>query len=103
MESFKLTSEAPLSILIPPMFRNAFLVKSQSAVYHCKLAYSGEYADAGDQKKVKWDMKKLESSGTRFLIIYLREMHEMVQLTQVHPLLGEIETQNIVSSMDAKC
>ena len=26
----------------------------------------------------------------------------MVQLTQVHPLMGEIETQNIVSSMDAK-
>lgn len=58
-ESFKLTSEAPLSILIPPMFGNAFLVKSQSAVYHYKLAYSGDYADAGGQKTVRWDDEEI--------------------------------------------
>ena len=62
-ETFKLTSEAPLSILIPPMFGNAFLVKSQSAVYHYKLAYSGKYADADDQKTVKWDN---EESGIQW-------------------------------------
>jgi dTDP-4-dehydrorhamnose 3,5-epimerase len=54
-ESFNLSSKVPLSILIPPMFGNAFLVKSTSAVYHYKLAYTGDYADAGDQKTVKWD------------------------------------------------
>ena len=54
-ESFDLSGESPTSILVPPMFGNAFLVKSYVATYHYKLAYIGEYNDADKQYTVKWD------------------------------------------------
>lgn len=42
------------SILIPPGMGNAFLVKSDVATYHYKLAYHGQYIDADDQFTVSW-------------------------------------------------
>ena len=63
-ESFALNSDKPMSILIPPMFGNAFLVKSQEAVYHYKVSYKDKYMDAADQFtakcndpeiNIKWD------------------------------------------------
>jgi dTDP-4-dehydrorhamnose 3,5-epimerase len=36
-------------------FGNAFLVLSGEAVYHYKLAYEGDYRDAGEQFTFAWD------------------------------------------------
>ena len=58
-ESFKIDSECPISILIPPGMGNAYYVESDKAVYHYKLAYEGEYIDADQQFSVKWDDPKI--------------------------------------------
>ena len=34
---------------------NAYFVSSDVAVYHYKLAYIGDYIDAGSQFSLKWD------------------------------------------------
>ena len=52
---FNISSENPISVLIPPSFGNAYLAKSEKVVYHYKLAYNGEYIDAADQFTYKWD------------------------------------------------
>ena len=44
-----------LQVLVPPRFVNGFYVLSDKAVYHYKLAYSGDYIDADQQMVVKWD------------------------------------------------
>tara|TARA_B110000003_G_scaffold275041_1_gene316523 strand:+ start:2079 stop:2600 length:522 start_codon:yes stop_codon:yes gene_type:complete len=54
-EIFKLDGVSPVSLLVPPGMGNAYLVKSNSAVYHYKLAYEGDYIDASEQFSVKWD------------------------------------------------
>ncbi len=54
---FNISSENPISVLIPPYFGNAYLVKSEKVVYHYKLAYNGDYIDAADQFTFKWDDK----------------------------------------------
>ena len=54
-EMFKLGGDLPISLLVPPGMGNAYLVKSNSAVYHYKLAYEGDYIDASEQFSVKWD------------------------------------------------
>lgn len=54
-EIFKLDGDSPVSLLVPPGMGNAYLVKSNSAVYHYKLAYEGDYIDASEQFSVKWD------------------------------------------------
>lgn len=54
-EIFKLDGLSPVSLLVPPGMGNAYLVKSNSAVYHYKLAYEGDYIDASEQFSVKWD------------------------------------------------
>ncbi len=43
------------SLFIPPMVGNAFLVKSDIAVYHYKFAYDGDYLDYDKQFTVKWN------------------------------------------------
>ena len=53
--SFELSVERPTSILIPPGFGNAFQCLSETAVYHYKLAYTGDYNDADKQFTFKWD------------------------------------------------
>ena len=58
-ESFHLDKDNRLMILIPPGFGNAFYVKSDSAIYHYKLAYKGNYIDAEDQFTVAWDDNRL--------------------------------------------
>ncbi len=54
-ESFIISDKNPFSILLPPGIGNSFLVRSDVAVYHYKLAYPGEYLDAKDQFSVKWN------------------------------------------------
>jgi dTDP-4-dehydrorhamnose 3,5-epimerase len=43
---------------------NAYYVSSESAVYHYKLAYDGDYIDANDQFSLSWDD---ESIGIKWL------------------------------------
>jgi dTDP-4-dehydrorhamnose 3,5-epimerase len=50
-----INEENPMSVLLPPGIGNAFYVQSEMAVYHYKLAYSGEYLDAEDQFSMKWN------------------------------------------------
>ena len=54
-ESFTINSDNPFSVLIPPNMGNSFFVKSNTAIYHYKLAYEGEYLDAEDQFSIKWN------------------------------------------------
>ena len=52
---FNIKDSNRFSILIPPMVGNGFRVKSDIAVYHYKLSYSGDYLDAKSQYTLKWD------------------------------------------------
>ena len=57
--SFDINKNNRYSILIPPMVGNGFRVKSESAVYHYKLAYLGKYFDYSDQFTYPWNDKNL--------------------------------------------
>lgn len=50
-----LNNENKISVLIPPMFLNGHLVLSDSAVFHYKWSYKGEYPDVEDQLSVHYD------------------------------------------------
>ena len=58
-EKFIINKENQVLILIPPGLGNAYYVSSDQAVYHYKLAYSGEYIDAEDQFTYKWNDENL--------------------------------------------
>jgi len=58
-ESFVLNHLRPEMILMPPGFGNAFLVKSDFAVYNYKLAYQGKYNDFDKQFTYKWNDKRI--------------------------------------------
>ena len=64
-ECFDLGSDNHQLILIPPGLGNAFLVKSELATYHYKLAYQGDYADVDDQFTVAWDDSRLNINWPR--------------------------------------
>jgi dTDP-4-dehydrorhamnose 3,5-epimerase len=50
-----LSNKNKKSLLLPPGVANGFLVMSEFALYHYKLSYDGEYADALDQFTIKYD------------------------------------------------
>ena len=54
-ESFNINENNQISVLIPPYLGNAYYVKSESAIYHYKLAYKGDYIDADKQFSYKWN------------------------------------------------
>jgi len=54
-EAFVLSSENYTQVLIPPGFVNGYYVESVFAVFHYKLAYDGEYFDAGEQMTYLWN------------------------------------------------
>lgn len=54
-EKLIINQDSQISVLLPPNFGNAFVVNSEVAIYHYKLAYLGEYVDAEDQFSVRWD------------------------------------------------
>jgi dTDP-4-dehydrorhamnose 3,5-epimerase len=58
-DSFILNSEKYTQILIPPGFVNGYYVKSEFAIFHYKLAYDGEYIDAGEQMTFLWNDPEL--------------------------------------------
>ena len=59
-ECFDLGSHNHQMILIPPKLGNAFYVNSESAIYHYKLAYEGDYADYDQQFTVAWNDPRLK-------------------------------------------
>jgi len=57
-DAWTLSSDDYRQVLIPPNFVNGYYVKSPKAVFHYKLAYEGEYIDAGEQMTFAWNDKK---------------------------------------------
>ena len=58
-EDFIINENQPRLILIPPRVGNAYYVMSETAVYHYKLAYDGNYIDADEQFSVNWNNKDI--------------------------------------------
>lgn len=58
-ESFELDADNYQQVLIPPNFVNGYYVHSQSAVFHYKLAYTGDYLDADRQITIAWNDPKI--------------------------------------------
>ncbi len=58
-EAFDLKAKEYTQVLIPPGFVNGYYVKTETAVFHYKLAYDGEYIDANEQITVAWNDKRL--------------------------------------------
>lgn len=54
-EKFIINGSNQALIFIPPRMGNSYYVSSAEAVYHYKLAYDGEYLDAGEQFSIKWN------------------------------------------------
>lgn len=58
-DSFYLSSDDYSQVLIPPGFVNGYYVESEQAIFHYKLAYDGEYIDAGEQMTIAWNDSEL--------------------------------------------
>jgi dTDP-4-dehydrorhamnose 3,5-epimerase len=58
-DSFNLSADNYCQVLIPPDFVNGYYIKSEIAVFHYKLAYLGEYLDAGEQMTIRWNDPEL--------------------------------------------
>ena len=58
-ESFSLKADKYRQVLIPPGFVNGYYVLTKYAVFHYKLAYDGDYIDAGEQMTIQWNDKQL--------------------------------------------
>jgi dTDP-4-dehydrorhamnose 3,5-epimerase len=54
-DAFELKANEYTQVLIPPRFVNGYYVLSEKAVFHYKLAYDGEYIDAGEQITFPWN------------------------------------------------
>lgn len=59
-DAWWLNSDDYRQILIPPGYVNGYYVKSNNAVFHYKLAYAGNYVDAGEQMTIPWNDQKLK-------------------------------------------
>ena len=57
-KSFILDDKKRKQVLLEPGIGNAFLVLSESSVFHYKWAYKGNYPDVQDQFTIKWDDPK---------------------------------------------
>lgn len=51
-ESFTLTDDDRLQVLVPPQFGNGHLVLSDQCIFHYKMS---EYYDPGEEKILRWD------------------------------------------------
>lgn len=58
-QDFIINKENQQLILIPPNMGNAYYINSNEAVYHYKLAYSGDYIDADEQFSIAWNDKSI--------------------------------------------
>lgn len=55
-ESFTLSDQDRLQVLVPPQFGNGHLVLSDQCIFHYKMS---EYYDPAEEKIVKWDDPRL--------------------------------------------
>ncbi len=58
-QKFTINNENRILILIPPNMGNSYYVNSDTALYHYKLAYQGDYFDFDQQFSLKWDDPKI--------------------------------------------
>lgn len=58
-DAFQLSSDDYSQVLIPPGFINGYYVESEQAIFHYKLAYDGDYIDAGEQITIPWNDPEL--------------------------------------------
>ena len=58
-DAFHMNSDDYTQVLIPPRFVNGYYVLSDHSVFHYKLAYDGQYIDAGEQMTIRWDDPEL--------------------------------------------
>ena len=61
-DSFTINQNNKKLVLLPPRFANGYCVLSKNAIYHYKLAYSGEYNDVDKQFVLKWDDPRVNIS-----------------------------------------
>lgn len=54
-DAISLDCGAYSQVLIPPGFVNGYYVLSEEAVFHYKLAYTGNYIDADEQMTMAWN------------------------------------------------
>lgn len=54
-----LDSKDPSFLLLPPGCANGFMSLTENSVYHYKLSYDGDYADANEQFTLPWNDSKL--------------------------------------------
>jgi len=59
-ESFILSPETNIQVLIPPGFANGHYVMEDDSIFYYKLAYEGDYNDVSEQKTYKWNNKKFK-------------------------------------------
>ena len=58
---FSIKRDNRISLLIPPRCGNGYYVKSEQAVYHYKLDYSGKYADVNEQFTISYNDKRIKN------------------------------------------
>ncbi len=58
-DSWILSDENRIQVLVPPGFANGHLVLSETAVFHYQLAFQGQYNDADDQFTLKWNDNRI--------------------------------------------
>ena len=59
-ESFILSHENGIQVLIPPNYANGHLCLSEKCLFHYKLSYKGKYIDAKNQFSLRWNDPKLK-------------------------------------------
>ena len=58
-QTFTLSHNENIQILIPPKFANGHYCLSRECLFHYKLSYKGSYNDVKNQKNIKWNDKRL--------------------------------------------
>ena len=61
-ESWILSQEKGVQILIPPNYANGHLCLSKECLFHYKLSYKGKYLDANKQFSLRWNDPKINIS-----------------------------------------
>ena len=57
-ESFIISPETNIQVLIPPGFSNGHYVLEDDSIFYYKLAYEGDYNDVQDQETIVWNNKQ---------------------------------------------
>ena len=63
-QKFTINDQNRILILIPPNMGNSYYVNSNTAIYHYKLAYHGDYFDFDQQFSLKWNDPEININWT---------------------------------------